>query len=363
MGQPLPTWFRGPRRCFACAPHTPGETPPRPLSRPATGGTHRPMCRSIHARFWIFPMVGRISTKGDDKMKSLFTTTAIVLFLGLPVTGFAQTAATTTTTNADAAATTGFLANRAMSQMLATDLIGHDVYARRIPVDMTTGEQTTMANVTAADLDGMDNVGQINDLVLSNDGSVAAIVIGVGGFLGVGEQDVAVTMNEVSFATNPDKAQDIYIIVNTSGEMMKTSPNFDRNAMADVAAVNNQAADNSTSGTATDRAMLTAPMMKRDGYNTVKATDLSIDMLIGKTVYGTDDSNVGTISDVTVDTAGAVQKVVIDFGGFLGMGTAQVALSFDELTILTDANNSDIRVYVDATKEQIKAMPIYTASN
>ena len=117
-----------------------------------------------------------------------------------------------------------------------------------------------------------------------------------------------------------------------------------------------------TEGT-TERTMLKAPTMQRDGYNAVKVTDVSIDTLIGKTVYGIDDSNVGTVSDVTVDTEGAVQNVVIDFGGFLGLGSSQVALAFDELTILTDANNSDIRVYVDATKDQIKAMPVYQASN
>lgn len=297
-------------------------------------------------------MVGRISAKGDDKVKSIFTTTAIVLAMGLPVSGFAQTAATTTA--ADASATTGFLANRSMHQMLATDLIGHDVYARRTPMDMTAGG--AMVSMNAAELDKMDNVGQINDLVLSDDGSVAAVVIGVGGFLGVGEQDVAVTMNEVSFAANADKPEDMYIIVNTSGDMLKTSPHFDRKGMA-------TAATDAKAGTATDRTVLTAPAMKRDGYNIVKVTDLSIDMLIGKTVYGTDDKSVGTVSDVTVDTAGAVQKVVIDFGGFLGMGTSKVALTFDELTILTNANNADIRVYVDATKDQIKAMPVYTASN
>lgn len=218
------------------------------------------------------------------------------------------------------------------------------------------------------------NVGQINDLVLSNDGSVAAVVIGAGGFLGVGEQDVAVTMNEVSFAASPDNPQEMYVIVNTSGDMLKTSPHFDRKGMNETTAAADNAtraamtakdttAYGATAGTATDRAMLTAPAMTRDGYNTAKVTDLSIDMLIGKTVYGTDDTSVGKFSDVTVDTAGAVQKVVIDFGGFLGMGTSKVALTFDELTILTDANNTDIRVYVDATKDQIKAMPVYVASN
>ena len=283
-------------------------------------------------------------------MKMLFTTTAIVLALGLPATLLAQTADI---------ATTGFLSERAMNQMLATDLIGHDVYARRTPVDMSAADNTAtpgvaMATMSATDLDTMDNVGQINDLVLSNDGAVVAVVIGVGGFLGVGEQDVAVNMNEVSFATNADKAEDMYIMVNTSGEMLKSSPAFDRAGKMN--------ADASEDGMA-DRTVLTAPTMTRDGYGNVNVSDVSIEMLIGKTVYGIDDTDVGTVDDVTVDASGVVQNVIIDFGGFLGMGATQVALGFEELTILTNAENADIRIYVDATQDQIKAMPVYTASN
>ena len=112
-----------------------------------------------------------------------------------------------------------------------------------------------------------------------------------------------------------------------------------------------------------DRTVLIAPSMTRDGYGNVNASDVSIEMLIGKTVYGMDDTDVGKVDDVTVDSFGVVQNVIIDFGGFLGMGATQVALGFDELTILTNAENADIRIYVDATQDQIKAMPVYTAGN
>ncbi|MGV8988988.1 MAG: PRC-barrel domain-containing protein [Cypionkella sp.] len=328
-------------------------------------------------------------------MKKLITTTAMVLALGLPVTLFAPTVASADTAVTATTATTGFLATRGMNQMLATNLIGHDVYARRTPMEMPAADAkpmtgAAMATLTAADVEGMDKVGQINDLVLSNDGTVAAVVVGVGGFLGVGERDVAVTMNEVSFAANADKPTEMYIVVNTSGDMLKTSPAFDRSAMVNgdaaamppaatdqtaattppaatdqTAAVTPPAATDQTAATGnlSDRAMLKAPAMERDGYNIVKVSDVSVDTLIGKTVYGTDDKSVGEVDDVTVDGSGAVQNVIIDFGGFLGMGTTKVALKFDELTILTNADNVDIRVYVAATKDQIKAMPVYVPAN
>ncbi len=183
-------------------------------------------------------------------MKTLITTTALIIALGLPATVFAQSVAPADTS---AAATSGFLAAQAMNQMLATDLIGHDVYARRTPLDMAAAgtmamPSAAMATVTAADLDGMDNVGQINDLVLSNDGSVVALVLGVGGFLGVGERDVAVIMNEVSFAASADDPKNMYIVINKSGDMLKTSPMFDRVELMinDIAATAPATADQAT---------------------------------------------------------------------------------------------------------------------
>lgn len=40
-----------------------------------------------------------------------------------------------------------------------------------------------------------ENIGEINDVLISQNGSVNAVVIGVGGFLGIGEKDVAVNMS------------------------------------------------------------------------------------------------------------------------------------------------------------------------
>ena len=42
-----------------------------------------------------------------------------------------------------------------------------------------------------------ETVGSINEIILSKDGKVAGVVIGVGGFLGMGEHEVAVDFNSV----------------------------------------------------------------------------------------------------------------------------------------------------------------------
>src|SRR5215212_2768510 len=49
-----------------------------------------------------------------------------------------------------------------------------------------------------------ERIGDINEVLLNQNGKVDAVVIGVGGFLGIGEKDVAVPFNEVKFL---DQAQ------------------------------------------------------------------------------------------------------------------------------------------------------------
>lgn len=308
-------------------------------------------------------------------MKSLLSTTAVVVALGLPALSFAQTSDATTATDTQASEFPGFLAARGQSDVFASELMGHDVYARRTPAETAVEDGSQdMTMMSAGEFDEMDNIGQINEIVLSSDGQVRALVIGVGGFLGVGEQDVAVTMDQVTFASDPDNRDEMYVVVNTGADMLKTSPPYERAAMnsdgMDATAGDTTAqtaADTTTEtamdGTRTDRTPFVAPTIERDGYNAVAVTEVTSEMLVGKEVYGVEDNSVGTIDDLILDDSGAITNVIIDFGGFLGMGTSQVSVGYDELTILADEGRSDVRVYVDATKEQVQAQPQYRATN
>jgi PRC-barrel domain len=42
-----------------------------------------------------------------------------------------------------------------------------------------------------------DNIGDINDLIIGEDGTITHAVVGVGGFLGIGEKDVAVPFDQL----------------------------------------------------------------------------------------------------------------------------------------------------------------------
>lgn len=51
--------------------------------------------------------------------------------------------------------------------------------------------------------DGNESLGSVNDLLLDKDGKIAAAVIGVGGFLGMGEHYVAVPFEKIKWVNEP----------------------------------------------------------------------------------------------------------------------------------------------------------------
>ena len=48
-----------------------------------------------------------------------------------------------------------------------------------------------------------DKIGDIDDLIFDGSGRVQAVVVGVGGYLGLGERDIAVPFDQIRFETQP----------------------------------------------------------------------------------------------------------------------------------------------------------------
>ena len=84
------------------------------------------------------------------------------------------------------------------------------------------------------------------------------------------------------------------------------------------------------------------------------ADQLNAANLEGATVYGADDHKVGKIDHVHGSGAGAT--VVIDVGGFLGIGAKPVAVSIADLDVMRD-EDGDVHAITSWTKDQLKDMP------
>ncbi|MBR0824474.1 PRC-barrel domain-containing protein [Bradyrhizobium manausense] len=80
--------------------------------------------------------------------------------------------------------------------------------------------------------------------------------------------------------------------------------------------------------------------------------------VLGRDVRSTADEAMGRIVDVIVDRDGKVRAAVIDFGGFLGVGSRKIVVDWGALHFGRVANKKD-SISLELTKAQVAAAPEY----
>ncbi|MDN3710634.1 PRC-barrel domain-containing protein [Paracoccus cavernae] len=99
-----------------------------------------------------------------------------------------------------------------------------------------------------------------------------------------------------------------------------------------------------------------------DHTNHVRLNDseLTEAILNGAPVYGPDDSQVGAISEVY--GSGAEATVVVDVGGFLGIGAKPVEIRAKDLDLMR-GEDGVVHGHTNWTKDQLKDLPEFTPRN
>jgi hypothetical protein len=80
--------------------------------------------------------------------------------------------------------------------------------------------------------------------------------------------------------------------------------------------------------------------------------------VLGREVRSAADENMGRIVDVLVDRDARVRAAVIDFGGFLGVGSRKIFVDWNALHFGRIANKSD-SISLELSKQQVTAAPEY----
>ena len=130
-------------------------------------------------------------------------------------------------------------------------------------------------------------------------------------------------------------------VLTKSGERYAATDDAD--APADTTA-------DSTATTSADADPDNSAVMNADG-------SLNASKLIGLDVQSPEDKKVGDIGEVVLDKDGKVEGVVVDVGGFLGVGSHPVLLNWKDVTLAGSGN--DVKANVSATVDSLKAMPVY----
>lgn len=169
---------------------------------------------------------------------------ALLSVTALSGSAYAQTAqpadrasSATTSTNTDKLMLKG--------QWRASKLIGLDVYN-----------------------DANEKLGDVNELILDKDGKVSAVVIGVGGFLGMGEHDIAVSMDKLKFKEDAVRTSATTTTTreSTTGTATTTAPAATTTTTARTANANDWTPDHAVMSATKDQ-LKALPQFKYSDYN------------------------------------------------------------------------------------------------
>lgn len=278
-------------------------------------------------------------------MKPMYLTTALAACLALPA--LAQDA------------TSPFQTEAAGPSISASDVIGSRVYVSEAEID---------ADAYNGVQQGWNDIGEVNDIIMGRDGTVDAVLVDIGGFLGIGERQVAVDMSALKIVQDDaTDADDWFLVLRTDRAALDAAPAWvvtgaapeaetatDKGGLENVPAVNEALGDQPT----TDGAASSTGMTLPEGYAPVERTQVTAEKLTGANVRDSTDASIAEVSDLVLNSEGQVTDVVLDVGGFLGIGARTVAIPMDRLTV-AQTDSGSVRLWVDMTKEELEALPEY----
>ncbi len=248
-------------------------------------------------------------------------------------------------------------------QILANTLIGKSVYNRSA--------------------DDAEAIGDVNDIVISSNGDAEAVIIGVGGFLGLGEKEVAIDFKRVGWV---DRDGERWIVVDATKEELEAAPAYDRAPAKEASsesddtmttAANQQSGDETvkpvdqTEETAqveepakdqTQAPAETAETMDHEKMQTVELASIAADELDGATVYGENQEEVGEITEVIVNDSGKVESFVVEVGGFLGINAKSVAVDAENIDF-RKTEDGELVVFTPFTEEQLEQQAAYKSED
>ena len=175
--------------------------------------------------------------------------------------------------------------------------------------------------------------GQVEEIVLQRDGAMQGVVVDVGGLFGKGATRV-LSFDDLRFLPDADEENEFFLLYAGKQESLKAAPEYNEDAVK-----------------------LRAADMRQDGEKVeiVQIADVGSEEFLGLAAFGENNNWIGEVSQVTFADDGMIEKVILDIGGFLGLGETQVAVPLDMIE-LRRLGADDLRAYVSATEKELQKM-------
>ncbi|WBQ13145.1 PRC-barrel domain-containing protein [Hyphomonadaceae bacterium BL14] len=419
-------------------------------------------------------------------MKKFLLSTALAAVTTFGMTAHASAAQTPAQAQADTRAAAQSNSSTSVPAFLSSSFTGMSVYNLDTDTDSATAlrnrnsdsaspqntSRWTRSDTFSSDRDDWNDIGNIKDIVMTQDGEIHGILVDVGGFLGLGAHTVLVDIDELYFVSDSDQTdelEDFFVVISMTRDELEILPEWNdgllsagfgtrngtaqgsasmqtemsqthRTSMTPAQTQATRAPTTSTSGMtegnnarmeaadarADARAEVTALRAERsdspsnrseaeaeavaernertnaqaeaaearaeraaaqaettaareeaaradraerdearsdavfaDNYEMLGTEEHTVDRLMGADVFDNAGNKVGSVKDVVIGGDDDVLSLLVDVGGFLGMGVHTVNLPIDDAEIGWSQSNDDVRVQVSMTRSQLEAMPAH----
>ncbi|WP_194757241.1 PRC-barrel domain-containing protein [Aliidiomarina indica] len=222
-----------------------------------------------------------------------------------------------------------------------------------------------------------EDIGSVKDLIIGQDGQVVAVVVSVGGFLGMGEKDVALGWDNLTRSGIADKQE---LRVDVTRADLKAAPAFVKPEKYRTAQTTpreqNSPPKRAQASVQQDTQLDTQKRRQQPESNRQHVSDnhgeknrghlvavpslgFHTDSLMGMDVYTSDNESIGSVDDLIIDESGKIVAIIVSVGGFLGIGQKDVAISWDHVTRSGVKNEQKLNANV--TRENLKSAPKFAS--
>lgn len=202
-----------------------------------------------------------------------------------------------------------------------------------------------------------------------------AVTLGMGSALAQEERSRPATAQEEKAKQVPaetqvgptERDQGPHMVTMPEAERTPAEAEADKRAQQERADQDTKKAQDASQAPGMDKRMTqgatAAPRETLAAYLTRKpANSFRVDQLIGSNLKSrTDAGTIGSISDLVIDEDGQILAVIVEVGGFLGMGQKNVAIPWDSVERTMNEKGDGYELYVSATKEALTDAPEYKA--
>lgn len=237
-------------------------------------------------------------------------------------------------------------------EIMVSNLMGKTVYiaGRGADPNMDLMDITDVPSTWA-------DAADVTDIMVDANGEVRSIVLDAGGFLGLGETEKVVRLENLKFVADGDDEGEYFVLYTGSKQLLDDSEDYDSTMMEQdgyrSAMGAGEPVTDGNNMTSTDN-LITAPM---DRATLTKASLMNVTTaeLDGTAIYGSSDERVGEIGEMVFAEGGMIDKVIVDVGGFLGLGEHHVAMNLSEIDLMQQENGTLVG-YVSMTEEQLEGL-------